>query len=147
MKNISLRFTFAACGIVVIYGLVAGGGKYMGLAPLLLPVAIVTTLLSFRLNRVIAHVLNLLPVALVLPIVFAGGHDIEYLVMTVAFVASPLLLLGFISLWCFAWSVRGTGEMELVETHLPGRRAPLVLPQPSAEDRLKMKKPSNPRNP
>jgi hypothetical protein len=48
---------------------------------LLLPVAVITILVSFNLNRVIAHVLNILPVALMLTAVLVGGQDIGYLVL------------------------------------------------------------------
>jgi hypothetical protein len=146
MKNISLRFILAACGMVLVHGAVVGWRTPMLAVLLLLPVAVITILVSFNLNRVIAHVLNILPVALMLTAVLVGGQDIGYLVLVLGIVLSisPFLLMGFISLWCLARCLRGPTEMELVDAHFPGRRAPLVLPQPSAEG---MRKPSNPPKP
>ena len=133
MKNLSLRFTLAISAILLIGGLIRGNGASVALAVFLSPLGMITMLISFQLHRPVAHLLNMIPAALWLvpSVEYLMNRDAGDLMVMASFAYSPLLLIGIIASWLQAWSLRGQSEMELIDTHIRGRRAELVLPQPS----------------
>ena len=133
MKNLSFRFTLAVSAILLFGGLIRGNGASVAVAVFLSPLGMITMLLSFKLHRPIAHILNMIPAALWLvpSVVYLINRDAGDLMVMASIAYSPLLLIGIIASWLQAWSLRGQSEMELIDTHIRGRRAELVLPQPS----------------
>lgn len=131
MKNLSLRFALVVSAILLIGGLIRGNGASVALAVFLSPLGMITMLLSFKLHRPVAHAFNMIPAAfwLMPSVVYLINRDAGDLMVMASFAYSPLLLIGIIALWVQAWSLRGQSEMELIDTHIRGRRAELVLPR------------------
>jgi hypothetical protein len=146
MKNLSLRFALVVFALVLVGCVIRNTVDPVELAILLSPLGMVTMLLSVKLHRTAAHVLNMIPTViwLALPVVYLIEKDVGDLAFMLALVFGPVLLACIVMLWFMAWALRGEEEINEEDFQVRGRLSRLVLPQSSAEARLQVKKSSIP---
>ena len=131
MKNLSLRFALVAFVLVLVGAAIRGTITPVELAMFLSPLGVVTMLLSVKLHRTAAHVLNMIPTVIWLasPVVCLIDKDTGVLAFMYSLFFGPVLLAGVLMMWIIAWCVRGEEKLDEEDLQIRGRRPELVLPR------------------